>query len=1173
MRNRLILIGALGLALFASPALAQTTTTGAIQGVVSDDNGGLAGVTVVATSSALQGSASELTDSSGSYVLSNLPPGHYEVMFYYQDIKVRNTNVIVSLGKMTQVNAKFAAGAAKGEEIVIKQRSSTIDVGSAKQSTTITSDYTNNVPVQGRTYEGVLGAAAGSTGDDLGVSFSGSGSVENSYVIDGINTTGLTYGTVGAPLLNDFIQEVEVITGGYNAEYGRSTGGVVNIVTKSGGNEFHGTVFSNFTPIQAERDEIFVQGSVIDGDRILDYRLDFGFEIGGPIVRDKVWFYVGFAPVLRSDTILRQVGTNVDRGMNGFEYVADSNASAPGIQPTSCTADSECPAGTVCDTGNGVCIIDADGIAGTRPTHACELNRGGISCEGDGVADVDPATGFALIEEVERKSFTETVTQYQFTAKVNFAVNPDHQGQISVLGMPTTGDIIGVNGTPTATQWTSDEITTDAAVKWTSKFLNNRTEVDVVVGWHHGSVVQGSAFNGRTDGLGRDPAEIPRTSVTRSSLSRIGRNPDQPESDTVMQFCTDNGTTVADAFPTITNCPVYGYAWNSAGTLIDETEDRFTGKLAVTERVKAFGHHEIKIGFDFEDNYLADHSSLTGGKRYTQSGSGNYWLIFQYAKLEEGGPNSCGFWGDGTLRECDYLEDFRRDTNTFNWSGFIQDKWQILPNLTVNAGLRYEQQRLLTSEHIRDIVDPLSGSAIGEEALVLSNLLAPRIGVLYDWTREGRSKVYANWGRFYESIPMDINNRAFGGETFYQTYWRGTGGANQCGAPPMDPRGEGYTPTLQSTPDGCPQEPSKDPMGTQPAGGDYILGGGDPTLGLPSGLALIEPGLGPQYLDELVLGGEYELFEDFRVGLSYQNRRLGQVIEDVSTDGAITYIIANPGSFSQSEQDSMEAEIARLEMSGDPADAEKAAWLDARLEMYKKIRQFDKPRRDYHAVTATAYKRFSRSFFVQGSYTYSVLEGNYPGLYSPNNGQLDPNITSQYDLIELLANRDGALPGDRPHSIKIDGYYTFDLKQAGELTTGVRLRAISGLPIDTLGAHPYYGPNESFVLPRGSFGRTDFQTSADLRLQYGRKIGRDMRLAVFFDLYNVFNMQTEADVDMEYTQDYVNPIIGGDASDLNYLKVNEGSETDIVASRKLNYGNTSARQAPLTGRFGVRLEF
>lgn len=1143
-RNKLILIAAVGLAaVFATPAFAQTQTTGAIQGTVQDENGnGIAGVTVVATSAALQGAASELTDASGAYYLSNLPPGSYELMFYYQNVKVRHTNVIVSLGKLTRVNAKLTLANATGEEIVIEQKSPVIDVGSAKQGTTITQDYTKHIPA-GRTYEGVLGAAAGSQGDALGVSFSGSTSVENSYVIDGINTTGLTYGTVGSPLINDFIQEIEVITGGYNAEFGRSTGGVVNVITKSGSNEFHGSVFSNIQPWEASREDVFVAGSSIDADSFLDYSLDFGFDLGGPIIKDKLWFYVGFAPRLYSATVLRTIGTRVDRRINDFDYSASQ---------------------------------DGDGNPDTNPNPGCELS---LSCEADGVADVD-SNGFEIIEEIERQTFTSSQTQYMFTAKVNFAVNPDHQGQVSFIGIPTSGRMIGVTGTPTARQIDYEDLTTDLAVKWTSKFMNNRTEVDVVVGWHRSRYQDGSRFNGDPDFIalrGFDPRHKPATMLSSSNLSIIGRNPDTPESADVQRFCADNSAEFADAFPTIANCPVFGYMFNSAGFADDTEENRYTGKIAVTQRVKAAGHHQIKIGADFENNHLNDFSSYTGGKFFRLTASGNAWEVRRYAgfspNLEDGLNDVCGFIDDGmgnlTPRMCHYLEDFRRSTNTFNWSAFLQDSWQVLPNLTVNAGLRYEVQILKTAEEIRGVMDPTTGDTVGANALVLDNLFAPRIGVLYDWTREGRSKVYANWGRFYESIPMDINNRAFGGETFYFQYWRARGAMNQCTGFDLTTIPVDLRPGLQSLPEGCPESGDIDPNGNQPVF-DIVLGGGDPALGLPPGFSsLIQPGLGSQYLDEFVAGVEYELLEDFRVGLSYQNRRLGRVIEDVSVDGAHTYIISNPGEFSEDEESRLQREI------DSEMDPDIRAALEERLRQFKLVRLFDKPRRDYNAVQLTAYKRFSRNFFVQGSYTFSILEGNYPGLFAPDNGQLDPNITSQYDLIELLANRDGRLPHDRPHSVKLDGYYRFDLQDAGEVITGVRLRAQSGSPIDTLGAHPVYGSRESFILPRGTFGRTDFQATADLRLQYGRNLGKQMKVFVYFDVFNVFNSQTQAAVDEQYTLASVNPIVGGTKEDLIYLKQTDGDgfETGEIAPKMLNYAQTSARLAPLAGRFGVRLEF
>src|SRR5262249_5424384 len=202
-----------------------------------------------------------------------------------------------------------------------------------------------------------------------------------------------------------------------------------------------------------------------------------------------------------------------------------------------------------------------------------------------------------------------------------------------------------------------------------------------------------------------------------------------------------------------------------------------------------------------------------------------------------------------------------------------------------------------------------------------------------------------------------------------------------------------------------------------------------------------------------------------------------------------------------------------------------------RARASRRIRESDKPKRDYNAFQVTAAKRFSRNFMVQGSYTYSVLKGNYPGLFQPDTTQLDPNLTSQYDLFELLGNRQGLLPADSTHQVKVDGYYTFDLQKSGRITTGVRLRAQSRRPVQALRQHPPSGRLESFLLPRGTSGRPDFQTQADLHLAYARKLG-DVDLEVYFELFNVLNTQTQTAVDNEFTLDFVHPIIGGDQNDL-----------------------------------------
>jgi hypothetical protein len=418
-------------------------------------------------------------------------------------------------------------------------------------------------------------------------------------------------------------------------------------------------------------------------------------------------------------------------------------------------------------------------------------------------------------------------------------------------------------------------------------------------------------------------------------------------------------------------------------------------------------------------------------------------------------------------------------------------------------------------------------------------MFAPRLGLLYDWTKEGRSKVYGHWGRFYESIPMDINDRSFGGETLYYQIYDAT---TQCG-----PQVDGYGGPAGT---GCEGRPSID---------EVIFGSG----------VLVAPGIQAQFLDESIVGIEYEVFEDLKLGASYQNRRMGRVLEDVSTDNAQTYILANPGEWSEGEERKLEERIAN---TSDPDERQR---LTNQLEQFRGIRIFDKPRRDYNALQLTATRRFSRNFFMQASYTYSRTQGNYPGLYSADNGQVDPNITSQFDLIELLSNRDGPLPQDRPHYLKFDGYYKFDFKKAGMLTTGTRVRALSGTPKNALARHYLYGRREAFLLPRGGMGRTDFEWGIDLHVSYGRELRKGMTLEIFTDLYNIFNRQGTFRVDAEYTLDPANPVVGGSYEDLIWVKAQEtnGTETGSPVDRKRNFGNVSSRYAPFFARLGARLTF
>src|SRR5262249_31473092 len=280
------------------------------------------GASVAASSPSLQGTRSELTASDGAYRLNDLPVGTYSLLFVFDKAKLRRENIEVTVGSLTVVNAVLNTETV--EMITVTERAPIVDSGSTKQGTHIDTHYLDNVPLRGRTVSGVLGAAAGSQGDPYGVSFSGSGSVENRYVLDGLDTTGVALGqfspTQGSQVLNNFIREIESITGDHDPEVVGPPGGVVNVVTKSGSNDFHGSLFGNVNALNAGLEPNAVAGSALRSAPDPTQTLDFGVELGGPILKDRIWFYGGFPPLPPTPGFPPHRSTPVAPQINRFHF-------------------------------------------------------------------------------------------------------------------------------------------------------------------------------------------------------------------------------------------------------------------------------------------------------------------------------------------------------------------------------------------------------------------------------------------------------------------------------------------------------------------------------------------------------------------------------------------------------------------------------------------------------------------------------------------------------------------------------------------------------------------------------------------------------------------------------------------------------------------------------------
>lgn len=294
MRTLTLRLMGLFMALMALSGTAfASATSGTIKGSVIDDGGlSVPGVLITLSSPGLIGGAQQRTsDEEGTFIFVELPPGTYEILAQKQAFgQVRKTGIEVSLGRTTPITMEMRVGA---EEITVKAERQTIDVEKASRGTTFSKEFLSRIP-SGRSYQDVVGQTAGVVGGGNPSSGGASGN-ENTFLLDGINVTDPVTGTFSLNFNFDAIEEIEVITGGYDPEYGESLGAVVSVVTKSGGNQLE--VIANGFYSNGSWGPRMDARYAPDGALISPTGFDetaqtgaAGITISGPIVKDRIWF-------------------------------------------------------------------------------------------------------------------------------------------------------------------------------------------------------------------------------------------------------------------------------------------------------------------------------------------------------------------------------------------------------------------------------------------------------------------------------------------------------------------------------------------------------------------------------------------------------------------------------------------------------------------------------------------------------------------------------------------------------------------------------------------------------------------------------------------------------------------------------------------------------------------
>ena len=270
---------------------AQGVQTGTLSGTVKDAGDLiLPGVTITATSTALQGERSTVTDANGVYVLRGLPPGTYQVRFELSGMGALTQAARVEVGKDVQVNATLSpAGVA--EAITVKADTISSTVVSPTGGQNFTNAEISQLPT-GRNLAAIAALAPGLTTNTPNtgqVTISGAFAYDNVFLIDGVDVNDNLFGTANNLFVEDAIQETQVLTSGISAEFGRFSGGVINAISKSGGDLFSGSYRLNFTNQSWTTQSPFERENDITRPDKTNQVHEFTF--GGPIVKSRLWFF------------------------------------------------------------------------------------------------------------------------------------------------------------------------------------------------------------------------------------------------------------------------------------------------------------------------------------------------------------------------------------------------------------------------------------------------------------------------------------------------------------------------------------------------------------------------------------------------------------------------------------------------------------------------------------------------------------------------------------------------------------------------------------------------------------------------------------------------------------------------------------------------------------------